>query len=67
MFGGFLLVGLVVGWLMYPFRSEAPMAFRQSASIERDGAVAIVTINRPEVLNALNAQTLDELARRCSS
>jgi enoyl-CoA hydratase len=29
--------------------------------IERDGAVAIVTINRPKVLNALNAQTLDEL------
>ena len=31
--------------------------------IERDGAVAIVTINRPKVLNALNAQTLDELRR----
>jgi enoyl-CoA hydratase/carnithine racemase len=30
---------------------------------ERDGAVAIVTINRPKVLNALNAQTLDELYR----
>lgn len=31
--------------------------------IERDGAIAIVTINRPAVLNALNAQTLDELRR----
>ena len=31
--------------------------------IERDGAVAIVTVNRPKVLNALNAQTLDELRR----
>jgi enoyl-CoA hydratase len=31
--------------------------------VERDGAVAIVTINRPRVLNALNAQTLDELRR----
>jgi enoyl-CoA hydratase len=31
--------------------------------LERDGAVAIVTINRPAVLNALNAQTLDELRR----
>jgi enoyl-CoA hydratase len=31
--------------------------------LERDGAVAIVTINRPKVLNALNAQTLDELRR----
>jgi enoyl-CoA hydratase len=29
--------------------------------VDRDGAVLIVTINRPKVLNALNAQTLDEL------
>ena len=32
-------------------------------SIDRDGAVAIVTINRPKVLNALSSQTLDELRR----
>ena len=31
--------------------------------LERDGAVAILTINRPKVLNALNSQTLDELRR----
>jgi enoyl-CoA hydratase len=31
--------------------------------IERDEATAIVTINRPKVLNALNARTLDELRR----
>jgi enoyl-CoA hydratase len=31
--------------------------------LERDGAVAIVTMNRPHVLNALNSQTLDELRR----
>jgi len=31
--------------------------------IERDAAVAIVTINRPKVLNALNSQTVDELRR----
>jgi enoyl-CoA hydratase len=31
--------------------------------IERDGAVATVTVNRPKVLNALNTQTLDELRR----
>lgn len=31
--------------------------------IERDGAVVIVTINRPLVLNALNGQTIDELHR----
>jgi enoyl-CoA hydratase len=30
---------------------------------DRDGAVAIVTINRPKVLNALNSQTLAELRR----
>jgi enoyl-CoA hydratase len=38
------------------------MAF-DTLLIERDGATAIVTINRPKVLNALNAQTLDELRR----
>jgi enoyl-CoA hydratase len=29
--------------------------------VERDGAVVVVTINRPKVLNALNAQTLADL------
>jgi enoyl-CoA hydratase len=29
--------------------------------IERDGAVALVTVNRPEVLNAINRPTLDAL------
>jgi len=38
------------------------MAF-DTLLIERDGATAIVTINRPKVLNALNAQTLDDLRR----
>ena len=32
-------------------------------AIERDGATAIVTVNRPKVLNALNGATLDELQR----
>jgi len=36
------------------------MAF-DTLLLERDGAVAILTINRPQVLNALNSQTLDEL------
>ena len=31
--------------------------------VTREGAVALVTINRPAVLNALNAQTLDDLRR----
>jgi enoyl-CoA hydratase len=31
--------------------------------LERDGAVAVVTINRPKVLNALNSATVDELRR----
>jgi enoyl-CoA hydratase/carnithine racemase len=31
--------------------------------VERDGAVAILTINRPNVLNALNTPTVDELRR----
>src|ERR1700730_8237699 len=31
--------------------------------LDRDGAIAIVTINRPAVLNALNTQTVDELRR----
>ncbi len=31
--------------------------------VERDGAVAVVTINRPKVLNALNTQTVGELER----
>src|SRR5881394_3662126 len=31
--------------------------------VDRDGASAVITINRPKVLNALNTQTLDELRR----
>jgi enoyl-CoA hydratase/carnithine racemase len=38
------------------------MAF-DTLLLERDGACAVVTINRPKVLNALNTQTLDELRR----
>ena len=38
------------------------MAF-DTLLLERDGAVALVTINRPQVLNALNSQTIDELRR----
>ena len=33
--------------------------------VDRQDAVAIVTINRPRVLNALNSQTLDELGASC--
>jgi enoyl-CoA hydratase len=38
------------------------MAF-DNLLVERDGAVVIVTINRPTVLNALNSATIDELRR----
>src|SRR5262245_60061267 len=31
--------------------------------LERDGACALITINRPKVLNALDSKTLDELRR----
>src|SRR5260370_27599169 len=35
----------------------------ENLSIEREGAVAIVTVNRPAVLNALNTRTLEEVGR----
>src|SRR5918992_2081222 len=35
----------------------------ENLQVDRDGAIALVTVNRPKVLNALNAQTMDELRR----
>jgi enoyl-CoA hydratase len=35
----------------------------QNLIVDRDGAVATVTVNRPKVLNALNTATMDELRR----
>jgi enoyl-CoA hydratase len=35
----------------------------QKLIVERGDGIAVVTINRPKVLNALNGQTLDELRR----
>jgi enoyl-CoA hydratase len=34
----------------------------ENIRLERDGAVATLTVDRPKVLNALNRHTLDELA-----
>jgi enoyl-CoA hydratase len=38
------------------------MAF-DNLRVDRDGSIAIVTLDRPKVLNALNTATLDELRR----
>ena len=38
----------------------------ESIAVEIDGAVAVVTLNRPSVLNALNAQLLTELSQALS-
>jgi enoyl-CoA hydratase/carnithine racemase len=35
----------------------------ENLQLERDDAVAVLTVNRPKVLNALNTQTMDELRR----
>jgi enoyl-CoA hydratase len=35
--------------------------------LERDGTVAVVTVNRPQVLNALNSATIDDLRRAALS
>ena len=41
-----------------PMREES----LSGLTLQREGAVAVVTVNRPKVLNALNIATLDELA-----
>jgi len=38
------------------------MSFKRHVKVARDGELAVVTIQRPEVLNALNDQTMNELA-----
>jgi enoyl-CoA hydratase len=43
--------------------SPSPPAPPENLIVETDAGVAIVTVNRPKVLNALNTQTLDELRR----
>jgi enoyl-CoA hydratase len=43
--------------------SPSPPTPPENLIVETDAGVAIVTVNRPKVLNALNTQTLDELRR----
>ncbi len=38
-----------------------PVAFKRHVRVARDGEIATVTIKRPEVLNALNDETMNEL------
>src|SRR6266508_2113973 len=40
-------------------------AMAQSVTLELDGRVAIVTLNRPEVLNAIDTQLASDLAATC--
>src|SRR5215475_9911070 len=67
MFAGFLIVAFVVGWLMYPFphagqwRVSAELAPTMIVTIQRDEPIAVITLNRPDVLNAINSAMLDEL------
>ncbi len=55
---------LGVGYNSAPPRTsiEATMTF-ENLTLDWDGAVVVLTINRPQVLNALNSQTIDELRR----
>ena len=46
--------------LPFPDMTDPPI---ENLLDRADAGIAIVTINRPKVLNALNAQTLDELRR----
>ena len=44
-------------------RAKRMPDFLRNVEVERDGGIATVTVRRPEVLNALNEETLQELER----
>jgi enoyl-CoA hydratase/3-hydroxyacyl-CoA dehydrogenase len=43
-------------------RDRSLVRFWRNVSVEKDGGVAVVTVQRPEVMNALNDQTMNELS-----
>lgn len=51
------------GFAVPPSVAEGRLrAFRRHVGVERDGDIAVLSIRRPEVKNALNAETLAEIA-----
>ena len=48
-------------------REKKLVSFYRNVKVERDGDIAIVNICRPEVKNALNDQTMNEIDRHSRS
>ncbi len=59
--GGQFILEISMCWIVtfYFLKGRLPMGF---VDYEVEGAVGLITINRPKALNALNSQVLDDLA-----